>query len=56
VHGFSEVVDLAFVQAHRFAADNAWNGSEAVSHITPKKVCRASPLRCLAYRTIAGDT
>src|SRR5215469_1417118 len=32
VHGFPEVVNSAFVQAHRFGANNAWDGSKAFFH------------------------
>jgi hypothetical protein len=32
VDGFSEIIKFAVVQAHRFAANNAWDGSEKVFH------------------------
>jgi hypothetical protein len=37
VYRFSEIVDFAIGQAHRFAANNAWNGSEAIFHGTKTK-------------------
>ena len=30
MNGLPEIVSFAFVQAHRFAANNAWDGGEAV--------------------------
>jgi hypothetical protein len=36
MHGFPEIVDLAFVQAHRFAANNAWDVGEAFFHRHPR--------------------
>ena len=54
MHGFGEIVDLAFFQTHWLAADNAQNGSEAVFHITPKSSPRLSACAAWHIERLAG--